>query len=64
MNIRQKGCLQDCLRHLENALESKDDLVKVEFIKKSLQSLRQIRGQYYNVEEIFDKIFSKFCIGK
>ena len=64
INSRQKGCLHDSLQHLEDAFKSKDELLKVELIKKSLQSLRQIRGEYNNVEEIFDKIFSKFCIGK
>ena len=64
LNERQNSCLRECLYHLKNAAELHDEILIVEQLKYSLKSLRKIRGEYYNIEEIYDRVFANFCIGK
>ena len=64
LNERQSSCLNDCKQHLIDALKQDDNLLKVESLKSSVKSLKRIRGEYNNIEDIYDRVFAKFCIGK
>ena len=64
LNERQASCLKDCKQHLIQALEQDDNLLKVEHLKNAVKSLKKIRGEYNNIEDIYDRVFAKFCIGK
>lgn len=64
LNERQALCLKDCKQHLIQALEQDDNLLKVEHLKNAVKSLKKIRGEYNNIEDIYDRVFAKFCIGK
>lgn len=64
LNERQVSCLKDCRQHLIDALRQDDNILKVEHLKDSIKSLKRIRGEYNNIEDIYDRVFSKFCIGK
>ena len=64
LNERQVSCLNDCKQHLIYALKQDDNLLKVEHLKNSIKSLKRIRGEYSNIEDIYDRVFAKFCVGK
>lgn len=64
MNERQSTCLKECLRNLKYSADVKDNVLVVEQIKYALKALRKIRGEYYDIDEIYEKIFANFCIGK
>ena len=64
LNERQSSCLNDCKQHLIDALKQDDNLLKVESLKSSVKSLKRIRGEYNNIEDIYDRVFAKYCIGK
>ncbi|RLB10522.1 MAG: tRNA uridine-5-carboxymethylaminomethyl(34) synthesis GTPase MnmE [Deltaproteobacteria bacterium] len=66
-NLRHKQALESCLDSLKNAsnLLKEDgtiDLIAFE-IKNALDSLGQITGEV-TTEDILEKIFSQFCLGK
>ena len=66
-NQRQKTSLQAALNHFKNAVISIREDLPLEIIaldlKDGLDSLSDIIGETAN-EEIYDRIFSEFCIGK
>lgn len=64
MNERQSSCLKKCLRDLINSLSLKDKVLIVEQLKSALKALRKIKGEYYNIDEVYEKVFANFCIGK
>ena len=64
MNERQSSCLKECLKDLRYSVCLKDNVLIVEQLKSALKALRKIRGQYYNIDEIYEKVFANFCIGK
>ena len=64
LNERQTSCLNECLKDLVSAEKCKDNVILAEHLKSALKSLRKISGESYNIEEIYDKIFSNFCVGK
>ena len=54
----------NCLKHLEDFLNNKNDVVINSYnLKLAINELGKILG-YVGVEDILDIIFSKFCIGK
>jgi tRNA modification GTPase len=62
---RHRKNLEDCRANLESYIE-RDDLpieLKAEILRKASYSLGKIIGKV-DVEDILDKIFSEFCIGK
>ena len=65
-NTRQINCIENSLEHINNAINLIDistlDLVSFE-IKFAWAFLGEITGNSNN-EDIIDKIFSKFCLGK
>ena len=65
-NTRQINCIKISLEHINNAINLLDystlDLVSFE-IKSAWTCLGEITGNNNN-EDIIDKIFSKFCLGK
>lgn len=65
-NTRQINCVESALEHLNKALNmlenSSFDIISFE-IKSAWLSLGEITGNVSN-EDIIDKIFSKFCLGK
>lgn len=65
-NTRQINCIKTCLERINNAINLIDfstlDLVSFE-IKSAWTCLGEITGNDNN-EDIIDKIFSKFCLGK
>lgn len=63
-NERQLNCLKDCKQNLIDALKQRDNLLKLEYLKLSIMDLKKIRGEYNNIEDIYDRVFKKFCIGK
>ncbi len=65
-NLRHIDCVKTALESLNNALNNLDnmtmDVVSFE-LRKAWNSLGELTGQTNN-ENIIDKIFSKFCLGK
>lgn len=66
-NIRHKGSLEKTKESIVNILETLEngyplDLVSVD-IKEALDSLGEITGEITS-EDILDKVFSSFCVGK
>ena len=64
MNERQSSCLKECLQDLRYSVCLKDKILIVEQLKSAFKALRKIRGEYYHIDEIYEKVFANFCIGK
>lgn len=67
INIRHKECLYKALEHINLAIEASkmqemQDLISID-IKAALLSLDELVGEVV-AENIIDRIFSQFCIGK
>ena len=66
-NRRQRGLLKNVVRHIEDATESLMNGLSEEFIsmdvKNAYDAILEIRGKRED-KELYDEIFSKFCIGK
>lgn len=67
INLRHKECLQKSLNHIKLAIEAANkeemqDLISID-IKSALLSLDELVGEVV-AENIIDRIFSQFCIGK
>lgn len=60
---RYTESLKECLKHLERFSLNKDIELSAEDIRMACRELGKITGQV-EVEEVLDKIFSNFCIGK
>ncbi len=66
-NSRHKSCLTACRASLEAVVEGlvidlPEDLLSID-LNNAYQSLSEILGETYD-EDIIDKIFSEFCLGK
>ena len=62
---RQRGCLLDAASALcdaENAVDSGEDVVAM-YIQLALSSLSALTGAVTS-DELLDKLFSSFCLGK
>lgn len=65
-NIRHKKLLKTSLNCLNRAISSltlKDEIVSLE-LRDAVKALSELLGETITNEDILDKIFSKFCIGK
>lgn len=66
-NERQRSCLNNALKSLEETLNAIENNMPLEIIsadlRNSLLSLEEIIGKTHT-EDILGRIFSKFCIGK
>lgn len=66
-NIRQEGLIQQTLSSIKKAKEAAENKLSEEFIlfdlKNALNALGEITGEV-TTDDILDKIFSQFCIGK
>jgi tRNA modification GTPase len=66
-SLRHKEAAQSTLKSLENALAALLQKTPLEFIaadlRRALNSLGEITGEV-TTEEILDRIFSSFCVGK
>jgi tRNA modification GTPase TrmE len=66
-NIRHKNLLGKAESSLQKALETLNDKLPLDFvsidIKEALESIGQITGETVQ-DDIIDRIFSQFCIGK
>lgn len=60
---RYAESLNECLKHLDRFSLAKEIELSAEDIRMACRELGKITGQV-EVEEILDKIFSNFCIGK
>ena len=64
--VRHKAALKDAVYHLSSSLElsvaDQTELVAEEF-RSATMALSRILGQI-DIEDVFDQIFSSFCIGK
>lgn len=63
LNTRYRHSLKMALQYLQNFSKQKDLVLAIEDIKNVINSLKIITGEI-NVEDVLDKIFSNFCIGK
>ncbi len=66
-NSRHKSCLSECKNSLEAVIEGveldlPEDLLVID-LNNAYSSLSEILGETYD-EDIIDKIFSEFCLGK
>ncbi len=66
-NIRQINLVKKASKSLENAINGKEnnmpiDLIEID-IKNAWQYLGELTGEFYE-DELVDKIFSNFCLGK
>jgi tRNA modification GTPase len=66
-NMRHKQSLEDAYRFFRKAISGIKKMAPVEIItedlKSGLEALGEITGETGN-DEIYDKIFSEFCLGK
>jgi len=66
-NLRHKLAIEKAFKNIQNAQESIANGISAEFaafdLREALDSLDEITGKKIN-DEILDKIFSSFCIGK
>jgi tRNA modification GTPase len=66
-NLRHKQAIEKAFKNIQNAKESIATGMSAEFaafdLREALDSLDEITGKKIN-DEILDKIFSSFCIGK
>lgn len=66
-NLRHISCLREAQKLIAQAVSSVDNKVSMELIaqdvKDSLGVLDELSGRKFS-EDLLDKIFSKFCIGK
>jgi tRNA modification GTPase len=61
---RHNEILSNSIKELNLALENKQDIVILSFyIRNALNEIGKILGKF-DIEEILDIVFSKFCIGK
>ncbi len=66
-NIRHKGALAQVRNNLSNAIKGLDDGASLEFIALEIRSALEALGDLVGetaTEEVLDRIFEKFCIGK
>ena len=63
INERHKHTVESLLISLEGFINSNDIVIKSHFLYESMNTLGKVLG-LNNIEDILDKIFSKFCIGK
>lgn len=66
-NIRQIQCLEKCINFLEKAIEAvytniPFDLVSID-VRLALEEISLIAGQQFQ-EDLLQRIFTRFCIGK
>jgi tRNA U34 5-carboxymethylaminomethyl modifying GTPase MnmE/TrmE len=64
LNSRQAESLQRCLGWLTQASDSFDEIMQVEFLKAAMLELKTLKGEIFNIDKIYDRIFSTFCVGK
>ena len=62
-NLRQQQVIEDCLKYLSSALSHCEVEIKAEDLKSAAASIGELLGRI-DSEEILDKLFSSFCIGK
>ncbi len=66
-NLRHKRSLESCREALSQALSTQKNGLSAEFIvldiRRALQAVGEILGETAS-EEVLDRIFSRFCIGK
>ena len=66
-NIRHGELLQRALESMERASKSLKDIPSVEYalsdMKKALNSIGELTGEI-SMDDIYDRIFAKFCLGK
>lgn len=60
---RYREALADCLVSIDRALMGTDLILVVEDLRRSVRAIGKITGRV-DVEDILDRIFSSFCIGK
>lgn len=60
---RHRSALEDCLSHLQRALQAPLPELAAEDVRLAARSLGRITGRV-DVEELLDVIFRDFCIGK
>ncbi|HEX8444678.1 MAG TPA: tRNA uridine-5-carboxymethylaminomethyl(34) synthesis GTPase MnmE [Allosphingosinicella sp.] len=63
VNARHRAALADCVCHLHSAANSTDLLIVSESLRLARASLDRITGRA-GVEDMLDRLFSSFCIGK
>ncbi|MEW6102818.1 MAG: tRNA uridine-5-carboxymethylaminomethyl(34) synthesis GTPase MnmE [bacterium] len=63
-NIRHKEVIERALKHLDRAISSKEDEITSIELRASCDAISEILGEKISNEDILDKIFSTFCIGK
>lgn len=66
-NLRQKNCAVRARHSLANAIESLNNEIPMDLIaidlRESISSLNEMNGRNIS-DEVLDKIFSEFCVGK
>lgn len=66
-NIRQKTALMKALEHFRNTISNLREGLPMEIIsfdlKSGIEKLEEITGEN-SCEDLYDKIFSEFCLGK
>lgn len=67
VSARQRVCLQECLRYLHQSLEAIEERVTIDIVstlvESAAKSLDELLGRNLT-EDLLDRIFSDFCVGK
>ena len=66
-NLRQKTALIKALEHFRNTVSNLEENTPMEIIsfdlKCGIEKLEEVTGQSSG-DDLYDKIFSRFCLGK
>ncbi len=67
VSARQRVCLQECLRYLLQSIEAIEERVTIDIVstlvESAAKSLDELLGRNLT-EDLLDRIFSDFCVGK
>lgn len=63
INTRQRASIQQCREHLAKVSETRDMLIQAEHLRLARMELDRVTGRA-GVEDMLDKLFASFCIGK
>ena len=64
MTVRQENCVNNFREEIDSSLETRELPLKIDHLKRAINILKVLKGEFYDEEEVYDRIFKNFCIGK
>ncbi len=63
VNMRQRRAIEKAAAELDTAVKESDGVLRAEALRSAIGELTQLRGGQV-ADDVLDRIFAKFCIGK